>query len=227
MADITRTAGPALDALIKMSDDLASIDVNDYQMALQAALPEAEKVARREMLRTYNNSAVKTRTGKLKSLIANALVTIGNFKGTSWITIGLQAGASKEDYIAANSVNYGRVNSKDFGRTTEKVVRGISGQKVTKQYRTVGDKRRKKLKSNVQSGSTKSNIARGMTLTGAKVGRTKAGSAKVETSLGSATITKAFNCFTLKAGQKALIRNALIERTLQILRERFRRALAA
>ena len=229
-ADV-RSADDSLQAIIRMTERVGDIDQQDYIDALKSAVPEARREAQKQLKANYNASGVKTRTGRLLRAITNSLMEVFiDKKGSGRVKVSLPGGKDKDFYVAANSVNYGRVNSKDFDIKTTKTVRSIEGPLITREQSRAGRKRRQKLKEKVQKGLGKGrlvNVARGLAVDASKTRTTKAGSAIVETTLGTATVTKAFDFYKLSPSQELKIVRVLYKGAREYLERMFQKAIAA
>jgi len=220
---ITRDADNALDAIIDLADRVDGIDNRDYVKALEHAAPQATQEARNALVSNYRASGVKTRTGELLRALKRSILEVQVTKGGgAYVKVSMQSGKDKKFYISANSVNYGRVNSKDFDVKEDRMQRSIGGRMEKVGIRKAGAKRRQKLKASLQKkgGSRLVNAAQGLSYDAKAVGKTKAGSTTVETTLGSATVTKAFDFFRLSGSQKAKISRILFKGARAYLEEK-------
>jgi hypothetical protein len=223
---ITRDADNALDAIIDLAERVDGIDNRDYVAALEHAAPQATQEARNALVSNYRASGVETRTGKLlRAIKGSILEVVVNKAGGAYVKVSMPSGKDKNFYIAANSVNYGRVNSKDFDVKEERIQRSIAGPYEKVGIRKAGAKRRQKLKASIHNkkGGRLVNAAQGLSYDAKAVGKTKAGSAKVDTTLGSATVTKAFDFFKLKQSQKLKISRILFKGARAYLEEKLSR----
>ena len=192
-----KQADDALTSIIELADKIDGIDKSDYMDALESAKPRATREARKYLVQNYRASGVETQSGELLRAIKKAELTIDNAKkGGTFVRVGMQPGKDKEFYVAANSVNYGRVTG-----------RGIKGGG------NGGARKRRKLKDSIAKGGKGSKLksaGAGLSYDAETVGSTKAGSATVSTTLGSATVTKAFDFYKLKKSQGARVRDILL-----------------
>ena len=212
---VIETAISDLDKLIAVSDEINSLGREDYIYALDYAMPFAEKVAVRELLMSYAESGVQTKSGAMLNAVRNAGVRVASTTGKGKIEIYMKLGKGDNFYRYANSVNYGRVNSKDIDSHT-KTINTKFGQKAIK---LAGQKTKKNLKNKVQSNTKGGLIKSGRSISfiGGSVKENKSGSKEVETTLGKATITKAFKYFYLSPGQKASVRIAVYKHAKEYL----------
>jgi hypothetical protein len=196
----------ALEKLANMASAIEGIGPSELKKALEFGAKETEGLAQDYAVRNYNASSVKTRTGELKSAVANGrLLLVG-----SKLNYSLKANKSKKFYIRANAVEYGAVRTSDGNKGTLKDVRNIKDAgTTTKLYRNIGDKRRAKVKKvlqgKIEKGTRAQKIAQGMTLDTGSVKLSKSGSISGQTSLGKVTVTKAIDYFKLSSRQQAVI----------------------
>jgi len=175
--------------------------------ALESAKPRATREARKYLVQNYRASGVETQSGELLRGIKKAVLSIDAGKsGGAFVKVSMPSGKDKKFYVAANSVNYGRVNSKSL--------KGDSRADA---------KRRQRLKASVAKGTKGSRLksaGAGLSYDAETVGSTKAGSATVSTTLGSATVTKAFDFYKLKKSQGARVRDILLRGAQAFLEEK-------
>jgi len=202
-----KQADDALSSIIELAERVDGIHERDYTKALESALPQATREARRYLVANYRESGVKTQSGELLRGIKRAVLSVDKGKGGSYVRVAMPSGKDKAFYVAANSVNYGRVNSKALGGSENKS----------------GAKKRRKLKSSIQKGKRGGRLASAgadLSYDTKSIGKTKAGSAKVDTTLGSATVTKAFDFYKLKEAQRKKIQNTLLTGAQEYLEEK-------
>jgi hypothetical protein len=217
---VIETAVSDLDELIAMADRIGSVSGGDYMLALRSALPEARDVAVRELVKSYVASGVQTKSGATLSAVKNSDVRISDSKGRARIQIFMKSsGGGDQFYRYANSVNYGRVNSKDLDSAVESIYSKVTGARTRKRY---GQNTKRNLKNKIENSNGKGiiSVGRGLTANKGTIQTTDAGSKKVQTNMGSATVTKAFNYFYLSPGQKASVRIAITDGAKKYLEEK-------
>jgi len=223
---VLKNAEGAIDSILTLVDSVGEISPRDYMKALESAAPEATILARKFLAANYKRAGVKTRSGDLLNGIKASIIEFQSARGGKVSArASMPTGKDKKFYKAANSVNYGRLNSKEFDVSRERTQRGIGGGLETVNVRKVGAKRREKLKRKVQGGSKGRLVVAGQGLAydASKATKTNAGSTVVNTTMGSATVTKAFNFFTFTPQQEAKLRRVLIWGATEYLNEKLGR----
>ena len=210
MADI-RDSLSALDGFIKLAENAQGIGSSDVRAAMEAGIPEAQKVTRRHLAQNYTKSGLKKRTGQLLGMIKRSVLSIGRGGSSSPnLVIAMPGGLKTEDYQKANALNYGAVRASSGSLLSQK---GAKGRFL------IGEKQRRKLKDSAgaigKAGSGFLQVSRDL---GARSGgTTKSGSAVVETTAGNATVTKAWKYYNLTNRQLLEVKDIIFGRAMEAL----------
>lgn len=220
-----------LDRLIGVAKELENLDQQDYVDAFTLGIPEAEKMAGRFLKANFASSGVKSNTGDLLKAVANPTMTVSTKKDGVFVNVQPAPGNTNKMFTILSSVNYGRVNSKDFDVTTTRpstmAEKAANFGRPTTSRRSVGAKGRANLKNAVQNLGNKQGVikaGRGLSFSSASIEKTKAGSTKVSTSGGSATVTKAFDFYHLKPSQSRQVLGVLFRGAAEHLKKKVKDA---
>lgn len=213
MANI-RQAADSLDRILALAAQAERIGKGDLQVALRQGQPEAQSMARKFLAAAYKRSGLKSRTGQLLGMVKRSVLNLEDAAtGRPAIVIEMPGGAKKEDYVKANSLNYGAVRGKKDSLLNAK---GSTGKKL------IGWRKRQTLKGLAQS--SKDSVTKGL-VTAYKGKTTKAGSVEVTSTVGNYTATKAWKFYQLTNKQIDEIKNVLFSRALEYIQKKLGKSL--